>query len=83
METAGTKKARKAFNKMHPGKSAPKAGHGHTKGKVGSGRSSNVTGHKAPNATKGKGTAMRPGGTRSGPGFVTGHKAKNTTHGKG
>ncbi len=55
METAGSKKARKAFSKMTPGKSAPKAGKGHMKGKVGSGHSSNVTGHKAKHMTHGKG----------------------------
>jgi hypothetical protein len=71
MAKSAIKKAHEAFLHMHH--------KGHTALHV----KDTGVGHKAPNASKGKGTAFRPGHTKSGPGFPTGHKAKHISHGKG
>lgn len=77
----GIKKAKQAFNRMVK---PPKAGGPVTSHKGATKKGPHgPTGHKAPNASKGKGTGFRPARTKAGPGFPTGHKAKNTTHGKG
>lgn len=82
METAGSKQAKKAFNRMHGTHRSMPPGV-HTKGKTADNGHQNGMGHKAPATTKGNGRRMASQKTRSGPGFATGHKAPSMTHGHG
>jgi hypothetical protein len=80
METAGSKQAKRAFNKM-TGNGRTKPAGAITKGKTYQ-AASKLTGHKAPGITKGSGNRKAAQATRSGrQGAMPGVPASTTTGG--
>ena len=83
METAGTKMAKRAFNKMH-GNGRTMSPGVKTKGKNMTQPASKATGHRATSITMGRGNRKAAQKTRmQTAGFRTGHKAPNATNGRG
>ncbi len=83
METAGSREARKAFNRMRGNRRTLPPGV-HTKGKTADRSRQNGMGHRAPSTTNGNGRRRPAQATRTNRGgFPIGHKAPSTTQGSG